>query len=76
MLIQRCQCVDFQIAFKVCRTNNHKNVSQKLKETTDIHQNKIELEKIHLNKQMIQNLQGLINAYIFLDMTCFHHTLK
>ena len=72
----RCQCVDFQIAFKVFRTNNHNNVSQKLKETTDIHQNKIELEKIHLNKQMIQNLQRLINVYIFLDMTCFHHTLK
>ena len=38
---------------------------------TDIHQNKIALDKKHLNKQMPQSLQILINVYI-LNITCCH----
>ena len=37
----------------------------------DIHQNKIELHKKHLDKQMVQSLQVLRNVYI-LNMTCHH----
>ena len=50
--------------FKMSRINNHNNVAQKLKYTTDIHGNKIELEKKHLNKQMVQSLKGLKNVYV------------
>ena len=42
--------------------NNHNNVAQKLKEMTHIHRNKIELGQ-HLNKQIVQSLQRLRNAY-------------
>ena len=35
MLILRCECLDFQMAFKMCRINNHNDVAQKLKEMTD-----------------------------------------
>ena len=42
---KRCQCGDFQMAFKICHMNNHNNVAQKLKEIRDIHRNKIESEK-------------------------------
>ena len=35
---------------------------QKLKEMTDTNQNKTQLEK-HLNKETLQNLQGLSNLY-------------
>ena len=45
MLILRCQCRDFQMAFNMCRINKHNNGAQKLKEMTDIHRNKIESEK-------------------------------
>ena len=45
----------------MCRINNQNDVAQKLKEMTDSHRNKIALEKKHLNKQMIQNMQGLRN---------------
>ena len=46
-IIEKCldNLVDFQMAFKMYRKNNQNNVAQKLKETTDIHQNKIELEE-------------------------------
>ena len=46
MLIPRCPCRDFHMAFKMCCINNHNNVAQKLKETTYIDLSKIELEKI------------------------------
>ena len=36
---------------------------------TDIHQNKIELDKKHLNKQLVQSFQVLTNVYI-LNITC------
>ena len=36
---------------------------------TDIHQNKIELDKKHLNKQFVQSLQVLTNVYIS-NITC------
>ena len=45
MLIPRCQCRDFQMVFKMFRINNHNNETQKLKEMTDIHPNKIDSEK-------------------------------
>ena len=32
---------------------------------TDIHQNKIELDKNHLNKQIVEILQVLRNVYIY-----------
>ena len=38
---------------------------------TDIHQNKIERDKKHLNKQMIQSLQVLKSEYI-LNIICHH----
>ena len=38
---------------------------------TDIHQNKIKLDRKHLNKQMVQSLQVLRNVYI-LNITCHH----
>ena len=38
---------------------------------TDTHQNKIELDKNHLNKQMVESLQVLRNVYI-LNVTCHH----
>ena len=62
MLMPRCQCRDFQIAFKISCLNHLNNVAQKLKEMADVQQNKIELEK-HLNKQTTQSLQGLRNIY-------------
>ena len=37
----------------------------------DIHQNNIEFDKKHLNKQMVQSWQVLRNVYI-LDITCHH----
>ena len=43
MLILTCQCLDFPVAFKMCRINNHNDVEQKLKEMTDSCRNKIEL---------------------------------
>ena len=62
VLIPRCQFLDFQIAFKMCRINNHNNVAQKLKEMSDIHQNKIELEK-NIYIKTVQTLQGLRNVH-------------
>ena len=59
--VLRCQCQDIQMVFKMCRINNQNDVAQKLKEMTDSHRNKIALEKKHLNKQMIQSMQGLRN---------------
>ena len=41
MLMPDCRCQDFQTAFKMSVLNNRNNVAQKLKEMTDIHQNKI-----------------------------------
>ena len=43
MLILRSHV--FQMAFKMCRINNHNNGAQKLKEMRDIHRNKIDSEK-------------------------------
>ena len=63
MLIPRCQCQDFQLAFKMCCINNHNNVAQKLKEMTNIHSSKIESREKHLNKQTVKTLQGL--AYVY-----------
>ena len=63
MLIPRCQCQDFQIAFKMCFINNHNNVTQKLKEMADIHPNKNESEKKYIYKQKVKSLQGLTNIY-------------
>lgn len=51
MLTLRCQCLDFQMAFKICCINHDNDVAEKLKETTDNNQNNIESEKKHLNKQ-------------------------
>ena len=31
----------------------------------DIHQNKTDLEKKHLNKQMVKSLNGMRNVYIY-----------
>ena len=62
VLIPRCQFLDFQIALKMCRINNHNNVAQKLKEMSDIHQNKIELEK-NIYIKTVQTLQGLRHVY-------------
>ena len=67
----RCQCIDFQIAFKMCHISNHNTVAQKLKQMTDIHQNKIKLDKKHRNKQMVQSFQVLINVHM-LNITCHH----
>ena len=39
------QSLYFQMAFKMYHISNHDNVARKLKYTTGIHQNKIELEK-------------------------------
>ena len=40
---------------------------------TNIHPNKIELDKKHLNKQMVQSLQVLKNVCIYiLNITCYH----
>ena len=61
VLIPRCQFLDFQITFKMCRIKNHNNVAQKLKEMRDIHQNKIELEK-NIYIKTVQTLQGLRNV--------------
>ena len=38
---------------------------------TDIHQIKIELDKKHLSKQMVQSLQVLRNEYM-LNIRCHH----
>ena len=65
MLKLRCQCIGFHMAFKMCHIKNHNNPAQKLKQMTDIHQNKIELDKNHLNKQMVESLQVLRNVYIY-----------
>ena len=51
MLTLRCQCLDFQMAFKMCCINHDNDVAEKLKETTDSNQNNIASEKKHLNKQ-------------------------
>ena len=45
MLIPRCQCQNFQLAFKMCCIYNHNTVAQKVKEMTDIHPNKTESDK-------------------------------
>lgn len=62
VLIPRCQFLDFEIAFKMCRIKNHNNVAQKLKEMRDIHQSKIELEK-NIYIKTVQTLQGLRHVY-------------
>ena len=54
MLMLRCQCIHFQMPFKMCHIKNHNNVSQKLKKMTDIHQIEVEWDKKHLNEQMVQ----------------------
>ena len=59
----------------ICHVNNHNNVAQKPKKITDIHEDKIESDKKHLNKQMIQSLQILRIAYI-LNITCHHYMPK
>ena len=77
MFILRCQCQDFQMALKMCRINNQNDVAQKLKEMTDSHRNKTELYKIHLNKQMVQSMQGLRNVYeMRYAMTCLNNFRK
>ena len=80
MLILRCQCLDFKMASKICRINNHNDVAQKLKEMTDIHRNKIELEKKHLNKQIVQSMQGLTNEqkipHVFTCLNDFRQVMK
>ena len=60
MLLLRCQCLNFQMAFKMCWCNN--SVTQKLKEMT-FKQNLVR-EK-HLNKQSVcsKSLQKLRNVY-------------
>ena len=52
------------MVFKMCCIIDHNDVALKLKEMTDSHRNKIELEKKHLNKQMVQSMQGLRKIYI------------
>ena len=66
MLILRCRCIDFQMAFKMCHTNSPNAVPQKLEQIADTPQNKMELDKKHLNKQIIQSLQVLRNSYIYI----------
>ena len=34
----------------------------------DIHQNKTDLEKKHLNKQMVKSLKGIRNVYIYINI--------
>ena len=46
----------------MCHIQNHNDVAQKLKEIADSHRTKIELEKKHLNQQMVQSMQGLRNV--------------
>ena len=43
--------------------NNPKDMAQKLKEMTDSHRNKIELEKKPRDKQIVQSIKGLRNVY-------------
>ena len=38
-------------------------MAQKLKEMTDSHQNKIELEEKPRDKQIVQSIKGLRNVY-------------
>ena len=45
MPIPRCQCQYIPMSCKICCINNHNNVAQKLKETTDIEPNKFESEE-------------------------------
>ena len=45
MLILRCQCLDFRMAFKLCCINNQNDVAQTLGEMTESNRNEIELEK-------------------------------
>ena len=42
MLMLRCQYIDSQMIFKICHIKNGKIVAQKLKQMTDIHENKFE----------------------------------
>ena len=51
------------MAFKIRCINNHNDVAQKLKEMTDSHWNKIELEEKYLNSQMVKSTQRLWNVY-------------
>ena len=50
MLILRCRCIDFQMAFKMCHTNSPNAVPQKLEQIADTPQNKMELDKKQINK--------------------------
>ena len=43
--------------------NNPKDMAQKLKEMTDSHRNKIELEEKPRDKQIVQSIKGLRNVY-------------
>ena len=56
------ECLDFQMAFKICCINNHNDVAQKLKEMTHNHRDEIESEKKHLNQQRVQSTEGLRNV--------------
>ena len=57
------------MVFKMCCISNHNNVAQNLKEITDIHPNKIESEKKHLDKQTVKSLKGLRNF----TLNIIHH---
>ena len=64
MLMLRCKCIYFQMVVKKYRINYDSNVAKKLKYMIDIHQNKTDLEKKHLNKQMVKSLKGM-SMYIY-----------
>ena len=63
-IIVKCldNLVDFQMPFKMFQ-NNQNNEAQKLKEMTDIPSKQHCAKRKHLNKQIVQSLQGMRNVH-------------